>query len=590
MSRAAASSQSGAVASAWPTGHCRVGLLIAPVVALLAVAVEWPALADEPLFATVNALVPIAFYVNGALLLGEPGQSGTGRALILFSLFFCVGWFDLWGVGPMPLLAEVLGPLALACGAWALLRYPNPRLQHRHERVYVVATFVWLTGVQAVLAPVSRPEWHGYSPSAWWPTVVALPGIYSVSRTLLELGEALLAAGFVLMLLLRVRHRGGLDGRLSLPVLMASALGGAAVGAEAVGLSLALPRDRMHQIFTAGALVLLLIPAAFLVSLVWRRLARAAVADLLLRVARPSTADSVREALRDALHDPDLDVLYWLPDRQAYVDGRGLPVGQAAAGGDRLVIAVDTPDGKPLAVVLTEPTLARHRGLLDAATAACGLALENARLHAVVRAQRLEAPAGGPPASDADVTARLQVERDLHDGAQQQLLALSARLALARMTAVDPTTADAIDAARRDLTLALRELRDLAQGIHPAVLRQSGLAPALEEVAERLPLPIVLDVLPQRLPPAVEATVYFIVCEALANVVKHAGAGQATVRVRAAAGECLVEIADDGVGGADAGRGRGLAGLIERVRAQGGELTVTSAPCRTLVAARIPCA
>ena len=569
--------------------HTAVGLFITPLVALLAIAVEWPALAKEPAFAVVNALVPIAFYVNGVLLLGEPGQGGTARALILFALFFSVGWLELWDTGPLPLFAEVLGPLALACGAWALLRYPNSRLRHRHERVYVVATFVWLSGVQAILAPVSVPQWHRYSPAAWWPTLVALPDVYWIGRTILEVGEACLAAVFVLMLLLRVRHQEGLDGRLTFPVAMASALGGTAVGAEAVGLSLALPTDRMDEIYTAGGLVLLLIPAAFLVSFVWRRLARAAVADLLLRVARPSTAECVREALREALHDPNLEVLYWVPSHQAYVDGRGVPVPRDSAVADRLVVALDTPDGRPLAVVLTEPTLARHRGLLDAATAACGLALENAWLHTVVRAQRQPAPAGESRASELGVGSQLQVERDLHDGAQQQLLALSARLALARMTAVDPTTADAIDAARRDLGLALQELRDLAQGIHPAVLRQSGLALALEEVAERLPLPIEVDIPLDRLPPAVEATVYFVACEALTNVVKHAHARQVTVRVRAAAGECLAEIMDDGVGGADPALGHGLAGLVERVLAQGGELTVTSAAGCTTVAARIPC-
>ncbi len=574
------------------TGHGRsLVLLTTPVVASLAMAVQWPVLDAEPLFAVVNVLVTVAFYVTGLLLFEEAGQGATALALVMFAVFYAVGWLNAWDVGPFPLLAEVLGPLALAFGAWALLRHPDPRLERWHERAYVVALFAWLSGGQALLAPISLPQWHGFGAGVWWPAVLPNRQLAATGHDVYEAGAALLAAGFVVVLLARLASRGGMDRRLTMPVALASAVAATAVGAGAVGEFLALPRALMDDVFTASGLVLLLIPIAFLATVVRRRMARAAVADLVLRIAGPGTGENVREALREALCDPSLEVLYWMPDDRVYVDGGGRRVEPPEDSGDRLTVAVRMHDGELLAIVLADAGLARHRGLLDAATIACGLALENARLQAAMRAQLDQVRASRARIAEASLAERRQVERDLHDGAQQRLLALATKLAVARTTAPDAPTVIAIDDARRELRLALQELRSLAQGIHPAVLSQSGLGPAVEEVAEKLPLSIEVDVPPRRFEPAVETTAYFVACEALANAVKHAGAARATVRVLAAPNALHVEVADDGVGGADPARGGGLAGLTDRVRALGGDLTVVSPRgAGTRVIARLPCA
>jgi signal transduction histidine kinase len=192
-------------------------------------------------------------------------------------------------------------------------------------------------------------------------------------------------------------------------------------------------------------------------------------------------------------------------------------------------------------------------------------------------------------ASDAE---RRRLERNLHDGAQQRLVALSVALRLAEGQVHESPDAAAqlLAAASEELMEALTELRDLAQGIHPAVLTEQGLESALEVLAARAPLPVELEVrLPERLPEPVEATAYYVVSEALANVVKHSDADSARVRAERAGIRALVEVADDGVGGADPGGGSGLCGLRDRVEALDGRLIVHSSPRQgTLVRAELP--
>lgn len=187
--------------------------------------------------------------------------------------------------------------------------------------------------------------------------------------------------------------------------------------------------------------------------------------------------------------------------------------------------------------------------------------------------------------------ARRRLERNLHDGAQQRLVALSLSLRLAQAkVSVDPAgTETVLEAARQELAAALDELRELARGIHPAVLTDRGLAAALEALATRSAIPVEIETPDGALPPPVEAAAYYVIAEALANVAKYAGATNVTVRV-AHHEECVVvEVSDDGAGGADAGGGTGLRGLADRVEALGGTIAVESPPgAGTRIRAEIP--
>jgi signal transduction histidine kinase len=188
---------------------------------------------------------------------------------------------------------------------------------------------------------------------------------------------------------------------------------------------------------------------------------------------------------------------------------------------------------------------------------------------------------------------RRRLERDLHDGAQQRLLALAIQLRTAQRqlgASAEPELDRVLAPSVDELQAAVVELRELAHGVHPAVLTDEGLAAALEALASRSSLPVSVDVVDGRLPPPVEAAAYFVVCEALANTVKHAGATSATVSARPRNGVLVVEVGDDGVGGARSEDGTGLGGLADRVEALGGRLRVESpAGGGTRVIGEIPC-
>ena len=221
------------------------------------------------------------------------------------------------------------------------------------------------------------------------------------------------------------------------------------------------------------------------------------------------------------------------------------------------------------------------------------LTAENAQLTAELEAKVAELRASRTRIVEAGYEERRKVERDLHDGAQQRLVALtmSLRLIHGKIESDPGAAASLLDEAMEELGEATRELRELARGIHPAVLSDHGLEAALGGLAERSPIPVeVLETPGRRLPAAVESATYFVVAEALTNVARYAEASAATVRVARDDGVVAVEVSDDGVGGADPGSGSGLRGLSDRLAALEGGLTVSSPLGEgTTVRARIPC-
>jgi signal transduction histidine kinase len=339
---------------------------------------------------------------------------------------------------------------------------------------------------------------------------------------------------------------------------------------------------------TAAQIALAVIPLAFLFGLFQARLARGSLSDLLVGLQQPLAPGHLRSALAEALHDPSLQLAYWLPARRAYVDAEGQVV--AVADDERGVTRINRA-GEPLAALLHDPVLAENRALLDGVASAAGMTLENERLQAELRAQLLELRASRARIVEAGDSARRRLERNLHDGAQQQLVALSVALSLVaeRVRSRDTETAEQLDAARGELTDALAELRELARGLHPALLSR-GLAAALTGLAERAPFPVDVQVrLASEIPENVAATAYYISAEALTNVARYASAEQA--RIDAAGTSSMLElvIEDDGIGGAEARPGSGLEGLRDRIDAMGGTLELHSQPgAGTRLVARLP--
>jgi signal transduction histidine kinase len=320
------------------------------------------------------------------------------------------------------------------------------------------------------------------------------------------------------------------------------------------------------------------VPFGFLAGLLRTRLAEgAAVGELVRRLGQTPEPDTLRAALAEALGDPSLTLAYWLPESERFVDADGRPVSLANSAWTEVEL-----EGRRIGAIAHDPALADEPQLVRTAGAAAALALENQRLSAELRARIEELRASRARLVEAGDAERRRLERNLHDGAQSRLVALALKLRIARGRAQgQPELEELLDESSEELQAGLDELRELARGIHPAVLSDRGLGPALEMLASRAPVPVeVAADASDELPPPVATAIYFVVSEALTNVAKYAQARQAAVTVERGVGYVIAEVADDGVGGADLAGGSGLRGLSDRVAALDGRLVLDSSPGR----------
>jgi signal transduction histidine kinase len=336
-----------------------------------------------------------------------------------------------------------------------------------------------------------------------------------------------------------------------------------------------------------------LVPYLFLGTLVRARVIQSgAVSELIARLNETPQRGELRDALARALGDPSLQLAYWLPQDRRFVDAAGHRVEVPDPGAGRAVTPVER-DGHLVAALVHDPVLEEQHDHVDAVCSAASLALENERLDAELRAKVEELRASRERMLRIGLEERRRLERDLHDGAQQRLVstALNMRLARSRLRDEPEVAEQLLKGAGDELDAALEELRELARGIHPALLSDRGLDTALEALAHRTPLPVELRFTPREdVPEAVELAAYFVVSEALTNVVKYAEASHATVDVVHENGRLLVRVADDGVGGADPDQGTGLRGLVDRLAVLEGRLEIDSQPGHgTTITARIPC-
>jgi signal transduction histidine kinase len=332
-------------------------------------------------------------------------------------------------------------------------------------------------------------------------------------------------------------------------------------------------------------------PVLFLIGFLRARLARSAVADLFIELRADPAPVDLREALARALRDPSLKLVYWLPEFGSYAGLDGQEVDLRGISADRAVTLIDQ-QGAHVAALIHDSGLKDEPELLDAVTAAAAISLENGRLHAELRARLQELRGSRARIVDAGQKERQRLERNLHDGAQQRLIALSLKLGfLEERLAGDPEATERLDQARQEIATSLEELRAVAHGIHPAVVTGHGLEIGLEELVARAPVPVRLEVkIERRLPERLEVAAFYLVSESLANIGKHANATAATVVVARANGQLMVEVVDDGVGGADTERGSGLRGLADRVESLEGRLRVWSPNGGgTRLRAEIPC-
>ena len=551
----------------------------------------------EPLAYLLLVIVGVSWSFAGAGLVAWSRRptNHTGALMVAVGLAYAFNGLRLIGTPLGFALWFLVATLPVAVLAHLIAVFPDGRPTTRLQRVFIVvnyATTVPLALLQLLLVEPDRLGCDGCPDSLlgigehrpFGEAALVVSGLIEVALAVLLLG----------ILVARWRGASGPRRRSLAPVALVGVLL-LVLYAIRQALLVVVSRPAPFDLGFDLALVTLLMlwPLAFLAGLARARLDRSAVGDLAVQLGEAPRPGGLEQALARALHDPTLQLAYWLPDRGDFVDAAGRPVELPAAGGDRAVTIL-RHDGDPVAALLHDAALDEDPGLVRAVAATARMSIDNERLQAEVRAQLEEVRASRARIVAFGDAERRRVERNLHDGAQQRLVNLSLALGIARSqvgTASDEEMVLALEEAAAELRRTLAELRELARGIHPVILSEAGLGPALASLAERSPIPVTVTAAPPgRLPPHVEETAYYVACEALTNAAKHAHAATITINAQQHDGRLLVEVGDDGVGGADPD-GSGLRGLADRVAALDGRLHVHSPPGQgTRITAELPCA
>jgi signal transduction histidine kinase len=542
----------------------------------------------------IDALGGLAFLAGGIIALDRRPGNVIGPLMIAFGM---VGYFGNWGnidVPILPLLGTSLGQWAgTPILAQIALSYPTGRLRTTFDRVVIGLIYAATISINVVILLVFDPRSAGCTGCAWEPAPFPNRAALIAATSIYQRAGAALALLFLAAVWLRFRRATAAERRDLAPLWLAICVIALMylVGAFASPSPLADPFS--YLMWELQSVLQISLPVIFVWGLLSARLARSAVSDLMVELDRPLPPEALQASLSRTLRDPSLELLYAREGQDNWVTACGQP-GWVPRPGEghqaRTVTLVEREAGRPLAALIHDPAL--DQGLVRAAAAAAGIAIENAGLHAEIRAQLEEVRASRQRIVEAGDRERRRVERNLHDGAQQRLatLALSLGMLRARVGA-DPAAGASLAQASAELKQAIEELRELARGIHPAILTEEGLPAAVESLADRSSVPVrVIADFDARLPEPVEAVAYFVVSESLANVVKYAHASAARVELSRCNGSLRVEVFDDGVGGADASRGSGLRGLEDRVCAVRGSFRVeTPSGGGTRVLAEIPC-
>jgi signal transduction histidine kinase len=461
------------------------------------------------------------------------------------------------------------------------LAFPTGHLRGKPERALVAGAYV-----AAVLLQLVRMAFGGFGPNNLFEILAHEDAALLSLRVALLTVSAFCLSGVAVLLLRRRRS----DRLRRAHVLIVDAFALGLVMIALLFISASFDGPAVQEIRWATFATLGLAPVVFLAALLNARLARSAVGDLVLELRAEPAPPDLKEALARALGDSSLELVYWLPDFGVYVDLDGRPVELPELEG-RATTLIDR-NGDHVAALIHDPALLDEPELLEGVQAAAGIALENGRLNAELRARLEELRGSRARIVEAAQNERQLLERNLHDGAQQRLIALSLDLSILKGRIDGDSEARAgIDQARRQIAASLAELREISSGLHPAVVSGHGLPVALEQLAARAPVPVELAIeVEGRLPEPLEVAAYYVVSESLVNIAKHAQAKTARVEIVKEQSELVLEIVDDGIGGADSERGTGLRGLADRVESLDGRLRVwTPRGGGTRVRAEIPC-
>lgn len=550
-------------------------MLVGVVFATLCTLPLW---ARAPGYAIVPVLLCATFCGVLPVLNDEVGRgrrNATSLLLMVAGFLWPVNFVHEWG-GTLATYASMCGSTIFWCiSCWAGLMYPRQRLG-RTERIFLML----LTAV------------------------LGLPDIYLIGtgkryEDIPDFGilVSIVGTAFLLVAAGRYRRYRGVHRRTLMPVVIAST---AAALAGGIGWFVLMS----HGIYTArgdqavidrtlclqGLVLLVFVPAGFIVGRLHRRFIQAAVAETLACLPPAATPEELRDALRGALRDDRLDVLYWSIEQDAYVDAHDRVVSPPAALRTANVISLRPGNRDPLALLVVDRRLDQETVLLGETVSVPGEPLVKAWLQARDRAYRQQRRILQRRLEEERWNERRRLGRDLHDGVQQHLYALGTCLAVAREQTLGQPAGATIDSACRQLAELLPLFRTIVHDLAPPELAQYGLGPAIHALIERQPIPIEAHISRERVPVVIEYMAYLVVCEALTNILKHADASRVYLATDVCDEDLVVTISDDGNGAADLSRGTGLAGLCDRVQSIGGWLELDSPPTiGTTIRVRIPC-
>lgn len=552
---------------------------------------------DEVSYTTLHAIVPLVFAACAGVAWRISPTRVPPRLMIAFvvlwipqSIYYVIGdWEWVW-----PFVRGIDLGWAVVAGILVLV-YPKGFLSDWFDR--------WIAGIALVASIVNlltvllfaSPEAAGCTTCAPNPYQIAdaplLFGVVDVGYRIVGVALALAIAGRLLVRWVRASVPARTVAFLMPLALFAWAT---TLAAQAVTYATATTTDVV--LATVSLIAMASIPVSFDAGVAHARNMRARVADL-MRITREGADRGLwAESLARTLRDASVRVYWWDEERGRYADATGTPIEASDAdvrGSTHSILPVASPLGVPIALIRHDRVLTDNMRLLDGVSSALRLSVDNGRLRSEIERTLEQVRQSRQRIVEAGVEARRRIERDLHDGAQQHLVSLGMRLRLAANSARD--SGDATLAAELEDTItvlnqSLRELRELAHGIHPSLLSSGGLALAVPELAGRCPVPVVVDVQAEgRLPELIESTAYFVLAEALANVAKHSGATRAWVRAHVVGDVLELIVRDNGRGGASLEGGTGMLGIADRVDAVEGTIELESPPgAGTTLTIRIP--
>ncbi len=564
------------------------------------------AIVDRPaVFVTLRTVGCLGMVVIALVALAQGSRGRLAALLLAIGFVFALNGFTESTAPGLFVIGRITIPLTLWLLMYFCLTYPEGRIEDRAASVLLALAavgFVALLAGSLLLArvpPVAGPFVRctdGGCPANPL-NLLDLPGMGRALSTALALWTTITLAATAILVGQRVRiatrlQRRGLAPQLTWAVLIAVGYG-FFVSVRAV--------DEHARLLTPAAVIVAAIIAAlpFAIAVGMARgrvLAMSGLEHMVAELGEHPSLAELQHTMARAFADPTLKLLVWRPSVEGYVDIDGHEVESLATAPGRRVTPFSR-DGANLAAVAHDPALSDERDVLQAAGSAVSLALDNARLSAELGTSIEELEASRKRLSSAAESERRRIEQDLHDGAQQGLIALRIKLSLLEELALeDPRSVvpGLVDAGQQ-VDVAIDQIRSLAQGIYPSALFDLGVASALAAVAREAPITVALHAdLRRRFPPDVETAVYFCCVEALQNVAKHCGArARATVSLRDRPDGLEFVVADDGPGFDPAliTAAHGITGMRDRLAAVGSTLMITSTRGRgTTVTGHVPAA